>query len=310
MEIVKVKKSRTNILKLVVRDKAYLLMVALPFLYYVIFHYLPMYGIIIAFKDYRVGRGFLGSEWVGFKWFVQFFYSPYFWRLIKNTFALSALNIVFGFPAPIILSLFFNEMKSRRYKKIVQTVSYLPHFISTVIVVGILYNLFSVNGGLVNVLLERLGKQPINFFSISKWFRPLFVGSGIWQEMGFGTIIYLAAIAGIDQALYDAASVDGCSRFMKNIYITIPSIMPTIVILLILNLGRILSVGFEKIILMYTPVIYDVSDVISTYVYRQGILNAEFSYSTAIGLFNSVVNLIFLISFNHIARKVSETSLW
>ena len=310
MEIVKVKKNRTSILKLIKRDKAYLLMVTLPFLYYVIFNYFPMYGIIIAFKDFSIGKGYLGSEWVGFKWFLQFFNSPYFWRLIKNTLAISALNIVFGFPAPIILALFFNEMKSRRYKKIVQTISYLPHFISTVIVVGMLYNFFSVNGGLVNEVLRKLNKTPINFINSSVWFRPLFVGSGIWQGMGFGTIIYLAAIAGIDQALYDSASVDGCSRFMKNIYITIPSIMPTIIILLILNLGRMLSVGFEKIILMYSPAIYDVSDVISTYVYRQGILNGEFSFSTAIGLFNSVVNLAFLVVFNYIARKVSEVSLW
>ena len=295
---------------LVKRDKAYLIMIFLPFLYYIIFHYAPMYGIVIAFKDFYIGKTIWGSEWIGFKWFIQFFESPYLFRLVRNTFLMSLYSIIFGFPIPIILALFFNEVKNHTYKRIVQTVSYLPHFISIVIIVGMMVNFLSVNGGIVNLILAELGMEPIDFMSDTSWFRFMFVSSGIWQEAGFGTIIYLAAMAGINQELYDSASVDGCSRFKKNIYITIPCIAPTIIILLILRLGGILAVGFEKIILMYNPITYEVADVISTYVYRRGILSGEFSFASAVGLFNSFINLIFLVIFNKIARKVSEISLW
>jgi putative aldouronate transport system permease protein len=310
IESVACNKKSKSLWHLIKRDKAFLIMILLPFLYYIIFHYIPMYGIIIAFKDFSIGKTIWGSEWVGFKWFTQFLQSPYLFRLLRNTFQLSLYSILFGFPIPIILALFFNEVRNLNYKRIVQTVSYLPHFISIVIIVGMMVNFLSVNGGIVNLIITQLGMEPIDFMTNPSWFRFLFISSGIWQEAGFGTIIYLAAIAGISQELYDSADVDGCSRFKKNIYITIPCIAPTIIILLILRLGGILSVGFEKIILMYNPNTYEVADVISTYVYRRGILSGDFSFASAVGLFNSLINLVFLIIFNRLAKKVGDISLW
>ena len=301
---------KLSFIQKVSRDRAWLIMIMIPFLWYVLFRYVPMYGVIIAFKDFNIGRGVMRSDWVGFKWFLQFFRSYYFFRLVRNTVLISFLSLVFGFPAPIIFALMLNEVRVPGYKRIIQTISYLPHFISLVIVVGIMVNFLSPASGLVNVIIERLGGDPIHFLSENRWFRPLYVGSGIWQNFGFGSIIYLAAMSGINVELYDAAEADGCSRLQKIRHITLPGISSTIIILMILRMGSIMSVGFEKVLLMYSPATMEVADVISTYVYRRGIVSGEYSFATAIGFFDSVVNLSFLFVFNRIARRFSETSLW
>ena len=285
-------------------------MMALPVVYLVIFHYVPMAGIVLAFQDYKMGRGVFGSDWVGFKWFIQFFESFYFWRLMRNTLLLSFYSIVFGFPVPIIFALMLNEMKVLPLKRVVQTVSYLPHFISLVIIVGMLVTFLSPNNGIINIVIKSLGGEPINFLGLQSWFRPLYIGSGIWQHFGFSSIIYLAAIAGISQELYDAAEVDGASRIQRIRFVTIPGMAPTIIILLILNLGRALAVDWEKVLLMYTPATYEVADVIATYVYRRGIIDSKYGFGSAVGLFANVINLIFLVVFNRLARRFTDTSLW
>ncbi|NSW89114.1 MAG: sugar ABC transporter permease [Firmicutes bacterium] len=291
-----------------------LLIIFLPvIIYYVIFHYLPMIGILIAFKDFKGFSNlydFLTQNWVGFRWFKEFFSSVYFFRLLRNTFLLSFYSLIWGFPVPIIFALLLNEVGNGFFKRFVQTASYLPYFISTVIVVGMIVNFLSPSGGIINILLEKLGYEPIHFMMNKKWFRTIYVASGIWQGFGFSSIIYIAALSGIDPNLYEAAEIDGAGRFRKIVNISIPSILPTIVILLILSLGQMMNVGFEKIILMYNPSTYEVADVIQTYVYRAGIINAQFSFASAVGLFNSVVNFILLITVNKISKKVSEISLW
>ena len=291
-------------------DRGLVLLSILPLAYFIIFKYVPIYGLLIAFKDFSPVRGILGSEWVGLKWFLQFFSSHYFSRLIRNTLLISVYSLIFGFPVPIAFALLLNEVKNASYKRIVQTVSYLPHFISVVIIVGMMVNFLSPNEGIVNQLLKHAGREPVDFMSQLRWFRPLYVGSGIWQSFGFSSIIYLAAIAGINPELYDAIEVDGGTRLQKIRFITLPSIAPTITILLILRVGRLMSIGFQKIILMYSPVTYEVADVISTYVYRRGIQEGEYGFATAVGFFNSVVNLVLLVACNRLARKLSETSLW
>jgi len=292
------------------KDKDLLIIIMLPFLYYLIFHYLPMYGLLISFKDFSVSRGILGSDWVGFKWFVQFFQSIYFFRLFRNTFLLNFYDLIFGFPIPILFALLLNEIRHKYFKNVIQTVSYMPYFISLVVVVGIMTNILSPNDGLVNVIRKDMGLAPIAFMSDPSWFRFLYVSSGIWQGFGFSSIIYLAAIAGVPQEMYEAATIDGASRLKKIRYITFPYILPTIIIILILNLGGMLNVGFEKILLMYNPAVYETADVISTYVYRRGILSANYGYGAAVGMFNAVISFTFLIVFNKLSRKVSETSLW
>ena len=291
-------------------ERTWYAMIALPVIYLVIFHYVPMAGIVLAFQDYKMGRGVFGSDWVGFKWFIQFFESFYFWRLMRNTLLLSFYSIVFGFPVPIIFALMLNEMKVLPLKRVVQTVSYLPHFISLVIIVGMLVTFLSPNNGIINIVIKSLGGEPINFLGLQSWFRPLYIGSGIWQHFGFSSIIYLAAIAGISQELYDAAEVDGASRIQRIRFVTIPGMAPTIIILLILNLGRALAVDWEKVLLMYTPATYEVADVIATYVYRRGIIDSKYGFGSAVGLFANVINLIFLVVFNRLARRFTDTSLW
>lgn len=301
---------KLTLLQLATRDRAWLVMMTLPFLYYFIFHYVPMFGIVLAFKDYSVPRGIFGSDWVGFKWFIQFFQSMFFLRVMRNTLVINIYDLIFGFPVPIVFALLLNEMRALGWKRVVQTVSYLPYFISTVIVVGILVNFLSPNNGVANVIITRLGGQSVNFMSEQRWFRFLYVGSNIWQYFGFGSIIYLAAIAGINEELYDAAAVDGATRLQRMWHVTLPGLAPTITILLILRLGSMLAVGFEKILLMYTPTTYAVSDVIATYVYRRGIISGEYSFAAAIGLFGNAVNLVLLVVFNRVARRFSETTLW
>ncbi len=302
--------TRANFLRRV-KAQRYLFLLMLPgLIYYIVFKYAPMYGAIIAFKDFQPRDGILGSPWAGLKYFKQFVEGPYFWRLVKNTFLLSFYDLVFNFPVPIIFALLLNEVRCKRYKKTVQTISYLPHFISVVIVVGLMRTMFSPNGGVVNNILAAFGVDPINFFSEKAWFRTLYVGSGVWQSFGWGSIIYLASMAGIDPGLYEAARLDGAGRFRCMWNITLPAIRPTIIILFIMRLGKLLSVGFEKVILMYGPATYEVSDLISTYVYRYGILKSNYSFGAAVDLMNSVVALVLIVVANKICQKVSDTSLW
>ena len=282
----------------------------LPFAYYIIFYYLPMYGIVIAFKNFTISKGIIGSDWVGLKWFIDFFKSFYFGRLIVNTFLLNFYSILFGFPIPIIFALCLNEIRHELFKKTVQTVSYFPYFISVVIAVGMMVNFLSPNDGVVNIILVKLGLNSVDFMSDPRWFRTLYVASGIWQYFGYTAIIYIAAISGIEQSMYEAATIDGATRLHKILHITIPSIMPTIVILLILNLGNMLNVGFEKVVLMYSPSTYSTADVISTYVYRRGVTNTEYSFASAVGVFNSFINFVLIIFFNKLAKKISDISLW
>lgn len=294
------------------KNTKYLQLMILPgIIYYIIFHYIPMYGIIIAFKDFKLGLGIWGSRWVGFENFIRFFNHPHFFRLLRNTLLLNIYGLIWSFPAPIILALFLNEVRNITYKKIVQTVSYLPHFISTVSVVGILFMLLSPQGGFVNRILENVfNVEPIYFMAESKWFRTIFITSGIWQNVGWDAIIYLAALSGVNHELYEAATIDGATRFKQMLHISIPAILPTISIMLILRIGGMMNSNTEKVLLMQSPITYEVSDVIGTYVYRRGLVMAEYSFSTAVSFFNSVVNLILLVIANTCSRKLSENSLW
>lgn len=279
--------------------------------YYIIFYYLPMGGIVIAFKNFRAARGIWGSAWADpwYKYFEQFFGGYYFWRLLRNTLLINVQDLLFGFPAPIILALLLNELRSNRYKRVVQTISYLPHFISQVVVCGIILDFFS-SSGLVNQVITALGGDKILFMQEAKYFRPIYVGTGIWQSVGYGSIIYLSALSGVNTELYDAATIDGCNRFGRVIHVTIPGILPTIIIMLILRVGSMLNVGFEKIVLLYNETTYETADVISSFVYRYGIQKGNYSYATAAGLFNSLFNFVLLISVNALSRKVSDISLW
>ena len=278
-------------------------------LYYALFAYKPMYGALIAFKNFAPARGFSGSPWVGFDNFARFFRSPYLGRLFRNTFLISLYSLIFGFPAPIILALFLNEVRHSVYKRTVQTLTYLPHFISMVVVAGMITD-FSMTSGLFNDIIAFFGGTRTPLLQQPGLFRPIYVTSGIWQGVGWGTIIYLAALSGIVPQLYEAAMIDGAGRIRQVFAVTLPSIVPTIIIMLILRIGNLLDVGYEKTLLLYNPATYETADIISTYVYRVGLLEQNFSYSTAIGLFNSLINFILLIVANKISRKVSETSLW
>jgi putative aldouronate transport system permease protein len=280
-----------------------------------------MYGALIAFKDFSPGRGFSGSPWRGwdadgkfhlelfFGHFIRFFNGPYFWRLLRNTFLISFYGLIFGFPAPIILALLLNEVRHSAYKRTIQTVTYIPHFISLVVICGMITD-FSLSTGLFNQIIVFFGGERASLLQQPNVYRPLYVASDIWQHVGWGTIIYLSALSAIDPQLYEAAMIDGAGRIRQLFAVTLPSIAPTIVILLILRIGSLLSVGYEKTLLLYNPATYETADIISTYVYRVGLLDANWSYSTAIGLINSVVNLTLLVMANMISRRISETSLW
>jgi putative aldouronate transport system permease protein len=283
---------------------------ALPVLaFLVIFHFVPMYGLVISFKRYSPALGIAGSPWVGFSHFLRFFGSYYFFRLVRNTVLISGLSVVVGFPAPILLALLINEVRSRGLKRTVQSLTYVPHFVSLVVVCGLLLQ-FSQLGGLFNDVLSFFGGERIAFFQESRYFRPIYIASGVWQHIGWGSIIYLAALSAIDPQLYEAAYMDGAGRWRRLISITLPSIVPTITVLLILRLGQLMTVGHEKIILLYNPLIYKTADVISTFVYRKGLLEFDWSYGTAVGLFNSIINLCMVVLANYLSRSVSETSLW
>jgi putative aldouronate transport system permease protein len=284
----------------------------LPVLYVFLFHYMPMYGIQIAFKNFMAARGIWGSPWVGLKHFRDFFGAYYWKRLVINTVLLNVYSLLFSFPVPVLLALMLNQVESGRFRAFVQTVLYAPHFISLVVLVGMLYIFFSPVSGIVNRLIETLGGKAVYFMNEPRWFRALFIGSGIWQNAGWGTIIYLAALSGIDPQLYEAATIDGASKWHKIWYVDIPGILPIVVTLLIMNTGSILSSGFEKPLLMNTPGNITVSNTIGLYVYQRGLLGAQFSFTTAIGLMLNVINFGILFAVNKIAQNTGEgqSSIW
>ena len=286
------------------------LMLVLPVTYLLIFAYLPMGGAIIAFKDYSIRGGIWGSDWVGLKHFKNFFTTPDFRNLMRNTLILSLYSLIISFPMPILLALAINEMRGRHYKKMVQMVTYLPYFISTVVLVGIMQNIFSVRTGLVNNIITLLGGTAVDFMGKPELFRSLYVWSGVWQGMGYSAVIYIAALASVDISQTEAAIIDGAGRFARVWNVVIPAIMPTIVIQLILAVGSIMSLGFEKVYLMQNPVNMQSSEIISTFVYKRGLINFQYSYATAVGLFNSVCNLVLIVLANMFSKKVNETSLW
>lgn len=288
----------------------YKYLIVLPVLIYLaLFCYKPMYGLVIAFKEFRPNLGIWGSPWVGMKQFVNFFKDPYFFRLIRNTFSISLLSLVFCFPAPIILALFINEIRSSIFKRTVQTITYMPYFISMVVACS-LVKTYTQQNGLVSQIVMAFGGEAINWLNKSQYFYPIYIISELWQSVGWNSIIYLAALTGIDQEQYEAARIDGASRMQQLWSITLPNLVPTIMILLILRMGGILNVGFEKIILLYNEGIYEVADVISSYVYRKGIINAAYSYGAAVGLFNSAVNIVFLLVSNWLSTKYTESGLF
>lgn len=292
------------------RYKYLYLFFALPVVaYYIVFKYVPLYGLQIAFRDYKVTRGMWGSEWVGLTHFVKFFGNVYFQRLIKNTLSISLLDLFFGFPAPILFALLLNEFNNKFFKKAVQTITYLPHFVSTVVICGLLVS-FSASDGLFNIIIEFFGGSRSDLLMKSGAFRPIYIASNVWSSFGWGSILYFSALANVDQEQYEAAYMDGASRFQRMLHITLPGIMPTIVIQFILKIGGLMSVGSEKILLLYSPVTYDVADVVSTYVYRKGLIDFDFSYSAAVGIFNSLINITLLVAANKLSRRVNDTSLW
>ncbi|QYR22491.1 ABC transporter permease subunit [Paenibacillus sp. sptzw28] len=286
------------------------LFIAPAFFYFLIFCYGPMYGIQIAFKNFVPTKGIIGSSWTGIDHFIRFFNSYYFWDLLWNTLSISLYELAVGFPIPIIMALAFNEVKGGFFKKTVQTVTYAPHFISVVVMAGMIITFLSPSTGIIIHMIEWLGFNAPDLLSDPRWFKTMYVLSGVWQSAGWGTIIYLAALSGVDPQLHEAAIIDGASRFQRLRHINIPAIVPTMTILMILNMGGMLSVGFEKILLLQNPLNMNSSDVISTFVYRSGLLDAQYSFSTAVGLFNSVVNAILLVAVNQIVRRTSENSLW
>ncbi|WP_246552276.1 ABC transporter permease [Vallitalea pronyensis] len=286
------------------------LMILPAVIYFLIFHYGPMYGIQIAFKDFRPIDGITGSPWVGIKYFERFFKSYQFWRVLRNTLLLSVFQLAAGFPVPIIMALLLNQVKNMKFKKLVQTVTYAPHFISIVVLVGMLNVFLSPSTGLVNHVIRLFGGEAVYFIGKPEYFRTIFVASGIWQNAGWGTIIYLAALAGVGPELYEAAKVDGASKLQIIRHVDVPSIAPTIIILLIMNLGRIMNVGFQKAFLLQNPLNAETSEIIQTYMYKVGLLQMEFEYSTAVSLFNTLINVVLLLTANRIAKKFSENSLW
>ena len=285
------------------------LMLVPVILYYALFHYGPMYGAQIAFKDFNILQGIWSSKWIGFDHFIEFFSSFYFTRLLVNTVVLSIYGIIFTFPAPILLALMLNEVRQNGYKRFVQTATYIPHFISLVVICGIIID-FVKQDGLITEFLTYFGFQNTNLLLESGNFRTIYIVSDIWQQIGWNSIIYLAALTSIDQEIYEAARIDGAGRISQTVRITLPSILPTIVILLILRMGTVMNIGFEKVMLLYNASIYDKADVISTFVYRRGVLEAAYSYSSAVGLFNSVINCALVLVTNKLSKRLTETSLW
>lgn len=301
---------KSSLIRQLKRDRAYFVLLAPVLLFYVLFRYVPMFGIIVSFKDYNLFTGVWQSDWVGLKYYRMFFANPDAFVIIKNTFLLGLYKLVFGFPAPIVLALLLNEIRMKRFKRFVQTVSYMPHFLSAVVVSGIMIMMLSPSTGFINHMIEQLGFEPISFLQKASWFRTVYVTSEVWQEIGWGSIIYLAALTTIDPQLYEASRIDGAGRWKQTVHVTLPGIAPAIVILFILQIGKVLELGFEKVFLISNPATYETSDIIATYVYRMGIMQANFSYAAAIDLFMGIIGLIFVYSANQVSRKFGETSLW
>ena len=302
-------KARSRLLRDLHKNRAFYIMLIPIVLYYLIFCYWPMYGATIAFKEFKPVLGILDSPWVGMEYFEEFFHAYDFWKLIRNTLLISFYSLIFAFPAPILFAILLNEVRSERFKRSIQTITYLPHFVSLVIICGLIIQ-FTGTNGFINKIYSVITGSELALINDAGAFRTIYIASGIWQELGFSSILFLAAISTIDVQLYEAAIIDGCSKFRQIWHITIPGIMPTIIIMLILQIGGIMSVGWEKVFLLYSPLTYETADVISTYVYRKGIQDMNYSYSTAVGLFNSVINFILIVTANAISRRISETSLW
>lgn len=300
----------SSLLRRMKRQWVLYLFLALPVICVILFNYVPMYGAVLAFKNYRPNRGILGSEWAGLKYFAQFFRSPNFSLLLKNTLILSLYSLVASLPIPILLALCLNEVHIPWFKKTVQMVTYAPYFISTVVMVGMLIQLMSVRTGFFNKIISSLGGTPIDFMAVPSLFRTIYVFSGVWQGMGYSAIIYIAALSNVDPQLYEAAIIDGASRLQKIVHIDIPAILPTIVLMLIVALGNVMSIGAEKVYLMQNNLNLSTSEIISTYVYKIGLIHGQFSLSTAVGLFNSVVNFVLIVLVNAAARRLGDTSLW
>lgn len=294
-----------------IRRHPVLYLMALPvIIYYIVFHFLPMFGLIISFQRYVPSKGYFGSEWVGFSNFTRFFNDVYFTRLLKNTFQINLLDLIIGFPFPIIFALLLNEIRNTAYKKVTQTVTYMPYFISLVVICGLIHTFSKENGPLAIIIAAVTGNPPQNLLSQPGTFQPLYVITNIWQGFGWGSIIYFASLSGVDPAQYEAAVIDGAGRFRQMLSVTLPAIAPTIVIMLILRIGNMMSLGYEKIILLYSPITYSTADVISSYVYRVGIVQMDYSYGAAVGMFNSLINLTLILLANTVSRKINETSLW
>lgn len=304
------KKTFTERLKMDLKNHWQMYLMALPvILYFLLFNYLPMAGIIMGFQKYSVRKGIFGSQFIGFANFTRFFTGPYFWRLLRNTLLISFYGLIFSFPLPIIFALCLNEVRNAKFKKLVQTISYLPYFISVVVVVSILFD-FGKSNGIITNIAQHFGWNGGAVIASSKWFRSLYIGSNLWQHLGYNSIIFISALAAIDPTLYEAARIDGANRWQQTLHVTLPGIASTIVVLLILRLGQIMGVGYEKIILMYGPSTYETGDVIASYTYRVGIIDGDYGYSSAVNLFNSIVNMIVLFTSNWFSRKLNDTSIF
>jgi putative aldouronate transport system permease protein len=284
-------------------------MFAFPFLYILIFQYAPMIGNFMAFQEFSIVKGFFKSPWAGTKYFEQFLTDTYFWQVVRNTVVINLYSLIFFFPAPILFALLLNELRAKLFKRFIQSITYIPHFLSTVVVAGMLVNFLS-SDGLINQIRSLFGAESITFLSMPEWFRTIFIGSDIWQGLGWGSIIYLAALTGIDPQLYEAATIDGASRWKKMRHITIPGITTVIMVMLLLSLGHMLSVGFEKILLLYSGPTYETADVIQTYVYRRGLIDSDFSFASAVGIFQSILSFILVITANQLSRKFSGARLF
>lgn len=301
----------TRLYKNVYYRQRYLLLLLLPaIIYYIVFHYIPLYGVTIAFKNYHIKKGILGSDWVGLANFQRLFALESFWQVFKNTIVISFWKFLFGFPAPIIFAVMLNEVQSNVLKKPIQTISYLPHFISWVVLGGILTQLLSPSTGPINLLISSLGGEKIYFLADPQWFRTVLVVSSVWKNIGWGSIVYLAALSGVDQEIYEAATVDGASRLQRIIKITIPEIMPIITIMLIMNIGSLINDDFDQIFNLYNSAVYDVGDVLSTYIYRAGLVNFEYSFATAVGLFKNLISVTLVLSTNAICKRINEYAIW
>lgn len=292
------------------KHKYLVLLFAPAILYYVIFHYVPIYGLLLAFKNYKFSLGIWGSEWVGLEHFKDLFSLGSFWEVFRNTIVISGYKLIYGFPAPIILALLLNEVRHALFKRAVQTISYLPHFLSWVVIAGLFTQFLSPSIGPINILLQSIGLQPIYFLADSNWFRTVLVSTEIWKDIGWGTIIYLAALTGINPELYEASKVDGASRFQNIYYITLPSMAPVITIMLIFAIGKMVNDDFDQIFNLYNPSVYNVGDVLSTYTYRRGLIQMEYSFATAVGLFKNVIAFVMIIATNAIAKKINNYGLW